>query len=365
MLFNDIRNFFKKTYNPLNTIEINKKRLIDNYYHLFSLNKSLKIAPVLKSNAYGHGIIEVASILDKLNPPFFCVDSLYEAYRLLKNKINTQILITGYVNPENLSIKKLPFSYSVFDLLQFRKILKNQLQAKFHLFIDTGMNREGIRVDELEFFLKELTVYEKRNIVGVMSHLGQGSQNTKETKNQIVNFKKSIELLKKYSIDPKWIHLGNSEGFSNKDLHLKNFTNVARIGLTLYDRVLTLKTSIVQIKNIKKGEKIGYDFTYQAKKDGKIAILPIGYNDGVDIRLSNKGVVLINNFVCTIVGKINMNITVVDISDVKDLSINQEVIIFSNNAEDYNSIEKTAEICNTTSYEILIHLNSTIKRIIV
>ena len=127
---------FKRNYYPLNIIEISRKKLINNYHKLASMYRYIEVVPVLKSNAYGHGIIEVASILDQLNPIFCCVDSLFEAYQLLKARIKMPILIMGYVNPENLSVKKLPFSYAVFDLQQFRKIFKYQPQAKFHLFVD-------------------------------------------------------------------------------------------------------------------------------------------------------------------------------------------------------------------------------------
>lgn len=365
MFLDVLKNTIQKPYNPLNIIEISKKRLIDNYQYLSSLNRKIKIAPVLKSNAYGHGIVEVGLILDKLNPVFFCVDSLYEAYELLKSKIKSPILIMGYVDPENLSIKKLPFSYAIFNLKQFWAIMKSQPQARMHLFIDTGMNREGIRIDELEEFLKQLTDKEKNNIEGAMSHLAEAKNaDNPQTKKQIINFKNGINLLKKYAINPKWIHLGNSEALLNQQLELSSYSNVARIGLTLYDSVLQLKTHVVQIKKIKQSEKLGYDFTYQAKKDGLIAVLPIGYNDGVDRRLSNKGVVLIENKICSIIGRVNMNLTVVDVTSVKNIKIGDEVIVFSNN-ESENNIINSAKKIGAIPYELLVNLDRSTRRKII
>src|SRR6266516_2620701 len=104
--------FFKKRYYPLNTIEISASALLENYRYLSRLAKDMVVAPVLKSNAYGHGLTPVAKVLDRISPSFFCVDSLYEAYDLLKNNIKTSILVMGYVNPDNLKVKKLPFSYA-------------------------------------------------------------------------------------------------------------------------------------------------------------------------------------------------------------------------------------------------------------
>lgn len=371
-----IKKVFKRQYQPLNIIEVSKERLINNYNYLSSLNDKIKIAPVLKSNAYSHGIKEVATVLDEVNPVFFCVDSLYEAYELLKSKIKSPILIMGYVYPGNLSFKNLPFSYAVFDIEQLRGILKNQPQAKVHLFIDTGMHREGIRTDELEGFLKKLTDEEKNSIEGVMSHLAlaENSQNS-DTKKQINQFKEATELLKKYSIFPKYIHIGNSPGLlNNKNLKLSSLSNASRVGRSLYGissikndylkQVLKLKTHIIQIKKIKEGEKVGYDFTYQAKKDGIIAVLPIGFYDGIDRRLSNKGVVLIKNKTCPIIGRVSMNFTVVDVTSVKNTKVGDEVIVFSNN-DDENNVVNIAKKIGAIPYEILVHLERSTKRMII
>lgn len=375
MFLDVIKKLVGKPYYPLNIIEISKKRLISNYKYLSSINKNIKVAPVLKSNAYGHGIIEVGRILDKLNPVFFCVDSIYEAYQLFNAKIKTPILITGFVDPNNLKVKRLPFSYAVFDLEQFRGIMKSQPQAKVHLFIDTGMHREGLRVDELEMFIKQLNNEERSRVEGIMSHLAFSEEPENiDTKKQIIQFKLAVKILKKYSIFPKFIHFGNSSGLlNNRKLGLL-FTNVARTGLALYGissiknsglkPVLQLKTHAIQVKKIKKGEKVGYDFTYEAKKDGLIAVLPIGYNDGVDRKLSDKGIVLIKNKPCPIIGRVSMNLCVVDVTEVKNIKIGDEVVVFSNN-EVENNVVNSAKKADMIPYGILIHLERTTKRKII
>ncbi len=372
MFLDVIKKLVGKSYYPLNIIEISKKRLISNYKYLSSINKNIKVAPVLKSNAYGHGIIEVGTILDKLNPIFFCVDSIYEAYQLLNAKIKTPILITGFVDPNNLKIKKLSFSYAVFDLEQFRGILKNQPQAKVQLFIDTGMHREGLRVDELEMFVKQLNNEERSRVEGIMSHLAFSEEPENiNTKKQIIQFKLAVKILKKYSIFPKFIHFGNSSGLLNSRKLGLSFTNVARTGLALYGissiknsglkPVLQLKTHVIQLKKIKKGEKVGYDFTYEAKENGLIAVLPIGYNDGVDRKLSDKGIVLIKNKPCPIIGRVSMNLCAVDVTEVKNIKIRDEVIVFSNN-ENENNVVNSAKKADMIPYGILIHLERSTKR---
>jgi len=370
-----LKRIFRSGYKPLNIVEISRARLVSNYRYLSNINKKIKVAPVLKSNAYGHGIVEVGSILDSLKPAFFCVDSIYEAYQLLDAKIKTPILITGYVNPENLKIKTLPFSYAVFDLTQLRGVLNNQPDAKVHLFVDTGMHREGIRIDELEEFIKKLNDKERKSIDGFMSHLAFSEKpNNIDTKKQIIQFKLGLKILKKYLISPRWIHFGNSSGLLNNRKLGLYFTNVSRTGLALYGissvnsnglrPVLQLKTHVIQVKMIKKGEKVGYDFTYQAKKDGIAAVLPIGYNDGVDRKLSNRGTVLIKNKICPIIGRVSMNLTVVDASLVNNIKVGDEVVIFSNN-DDENNVVNTAKITDTIPYGVLIHLERSTKRKII
>jgi len=151
---------------------------------------------------------------------------------------------------------------------------------------------------------------------------------------------------------------------------------MARTGIALYgidtegkDKnlkpTLTLKTRISQIKNLHKSEKAGYNFTFTAKENMQIAILPIGYYDGVERELSNKGFVLVNGKTCPIIGRVSMNITTVDVSEVPNPKVGQEVIIYSNYSNDKNSILNSAKICGKIPYELPVHLASSTKRIIV
>ena len=154
-MIQSLRKILGREYYPINRIAISKNDLISNYKYLSHLNKNIKVAPVLKSNAYGHGINTVAKILDELNPPFFCVDSLFEAYELFKEKIKSDILIMGYVRPENLRIKALPFSYAIYDLGLAEAINEYQPGAKIHIKVDTGMNRLGVQIKDLRNFAKK------------------------------------------------------------------------------------------------------------------------------------------------------------------------------------------------------------------
>lgn len=370
---------FKKDFQTLNKIEVSRSNILHNYHYLSSLNKKVKIAPVVKSNGYGHGIINVAKILDPENTTFFCVDSLFEAYELYKARVKTPILITGYTNPENLKVKKLPFSYAVFTLDLAKTVNDYQPQAGVHIFVDTGMHREGVSIEELPNFLNELEKLPNLKIEGLMSHLAS-SESRKDLSflAQVKQFQKAKEIFKKRGIKSRWYHIAATGSIVNPETRqiIASISNLARAGLALYgysssifDKnlrpALTLTTKIAQIKKVSKGEKLGYDGTYTAKKDMIVGVLPIGYYDGIDRRLSNKGVCLVDNIECIIPGRVSMNLNIIDLSKVPNPKIGQEVVVYSSSPKDKNSFENAAKICKTIPYDLLVNLAETTKRIVV
>lgn len=358
-----IRTFFQKDYNNLNKLEISKSALKHNYKYLSCLAKPARIAPVLKSNAYGHGIIEIAEIMDPLGAPFFCVDSLFEAYQLLNAGIKTPILIMGYVGAENLKVKPLPFSFAVFSLEILGAIKKYQPHSGIHIFIDTGMHREGVPMEDFKEFYSQARKMGLK-VEGLMSHLAT----PEKMEEQITKFNEFKSL-----INPKWSHVLASPGLMKLG---KPVGNVVRVGRALYGvepqttnkslkPAARLISTIVQIKELKKGEKVGYDFSFTAKKKMKIAVLTIGYNDGFDRRLSNVGVVQVHGHYCPVVGLVSMNISVIDVTKIYNVKVGDEAVIYSNKSEDKNSILNTAKLCGSAPYEFLVHLVPSTKRVIV
>lgn len=373
-----LKAIFKKSFTPLNLITISRQRLVDNYHSLQSRNHAVKIAPVLKSNAYGHGIALTGKIFDKVHAPFLCVDSLYEAFQVYsKAGAKTPILIMGYIHPKSLAVKKLPFRFAIYDLQHATVLNKYQKGAKVHIFIDTGMHREGVTMEDLPDFLKELKKLKDIEVEGVMSHFAELSKPDSDlTKLQINNFEKAKEMISKEGFNPKWFHLGGMLGLIKGD---KLGANMVRIGKALYGvddadskqynldikPALKFQTRIVQIKKIKKGEKVGYSGTYIAPSERTIAILPLGYNDGVDRRLSNKAYVTVKGVKCPVVGLVSMNITTIDITDVKNAVLDTEAVFISDNPEDPNSIANLSEAGVILPHEMLIHIAESTKRVVV
>lgn len=364
-------------YQHLNKIEVSAEALRSNYRDLRKLHPEAEIAPVLKSNAYGHGLTIVAKALDKVGAPFFVVDSLYEAYELYKLGIKTKILIIGCTKGENFTYKKLPFEYAVYDLSTASALNKYQPGCNIHLFIDTGMNREGVPLSNFGNFALELKKYSSLNITGVCSHLSSADKDLNTTtQNQINNFKKVLNILKKNGIDPKWRHISASAGAYT--IHDQTF-NLIRAGLAIYGinpldnseslseqnsliPALSFVSTIVQTKTLTKGDSIGYNATFIAKKSMTVGLIPAGYYEGVDRRLSNKGFVKMGDKFCPVLGLVSMNLTVIDLSSVPQAKVGDRALIYSNIESDSNSIKNVSQLVKTIPYEILVHLASSVRR---
>lgn len=369
----DIFSRFKKKYLPLNTIKVSTLALKHNYNYL-TKSTNLAIAPALKSNAYGHGLVLTAKQLDPLGAPFFCVDSIFEAYELLKNKIKTPILIMGYINPDNLKVKKLPFSFAVSTREMFEAVYAYQPHAGIHVFVDTGMRREGVSMQDLPAFIELIQSKKGIRIEGLMAHFAASDKFDEMTKNQVQNFQLAQKMFEEAGIHPKWIHHGNSSAVLNYKNYKGKIGNMARAGIALYGidpenknkklkPAMQFSSTISQIKDLAKGEATGYDFTFTAKKDMKVGVVSAGYNDGVERRLSNVGFVKVGKTFCRIIGRVSMNLTVIDLTEVPNPTVGDKVVIYSNDLKDKNFISEAALESMTIAYDLLVKLSPMIKRI--
>lgn len=359
-------NFSNQNYLPLNKIVLNSKSFFYNYQ---KLSKKISIFPVLKSNAYGHGILEIYNIVKKVHNSIICVDSIHEANILKKGRCKNEILIMGFVNPKNLKNNRHSYTYAIWDISILRQIKSYQKNAQFHLFVDTGMNREGLKLNEIDKFLSKLTDEEKYSIKGLMSHFASSDVQSELNTKQLFAFKRAYDKCINNNLSLKFCHISASYGIINNLSHNLEFINSARPGIALLGMgdpnlkpVLEFYSSVVQIKEVQKGESIGYSETFIAPKNLKIAILPLGYNDGIDRRFSNEGVVKLHDQYCQILGRVSMNITVIDISHIKEVKLLDLVQIISSNREDKNSVENLSKMIGTIPYELFTKLNPTIKR---
>ncbi|MFA6602101.1 MAG: alanine racemase [Candidatus Paceibacterota bacterium] len=396
-------------YEPLVRVEISRSRLLHNLEAYLALDPENKIAPVVKSNAYGHGLLEVAKILDtanRLDPeikgrlPFLVIDSYFEAIALTAKKIRLPLLIIGYTSPEIIKASKTTnISYTIANLQTLKAIAETTRLVRIHLKFNTGMNRQGLEPEEFQEALTIIQSNSKIKLIGICSHLCDAANLDPEyTHKQITTWSKLVALAKKEMPTIKYFHLSATDGHWYAGIRRPSdegdpsiFHNVTRLGLGLYgladfeteetstlslDRkafiknldlqpALELKTSLTSIRKLKTGQVIGYDKTFKASKEMTIATIPVGYYEGLDRRLSNIGSVIVNDEICPIVGLISMNIACIDISAVSNPRIGQEVTVISSKTSLVNSVANIAKLCKTAAYEIVVHVAGHLKRVVV
>ena len=346
-------------------IELN----IDNLVHNISQFKNIlspqcAIMPAIKANAYGHGAVIIAEALQDLGIKDFCVATVNEAIELREAGISGQLLILGYTSPKQFSdLVHYNLTQTVIDY-PYAKLLNDYGQAVFvHIGIDTGMHRLGERSENIKDIYK---IWEFKNlkITGVYSHLCV-SDGTGDAER---NLRKGIRHFK--------AHIQGSYGVLNYP-SLK--FDYVRLGIALYGvlssprdtiisdiklkPVLSLKARIACVKQLHKGEAIGYGFTYKAAKEMQIATVTIGYGDGIPRELSNKGFVLINGKKAAIIGRICMDQLMIDVTGIQGVSCGEEVILIGKSGDSEILAADLADSIDTISNEILCQLGSRLGRV--
>ena len=348
-------------------LEINTGRLKSNLNYLKSkLAAHTKVIAVVKAYAYGHGDIILSKRLESLGVDALWVADFEEGSRLRESGVNIPIIIA---NPGTKSVQKiidnnLDIVIYNFKLLQLYGGLNTEINI--HIKFNTGMNRYGFNPDEVGILAETLKKYPKLKLQSICSHLAATDNPEKDdfTKQQFTNFENicaSFFTLLGHKVDR---HILNTNGvlrFANKEYEM------VRLGIGLYgvsddknlQQISTLKSVISQVRSIKKGEGVGYESSFIATENMKVGIIPFGYADGLNRKLSERnGTVLVNNISCPIIGKISMDSCMIDLSNTA-AKTGDEVIIFG----DENTVLSIAKKLETIPYEVFATLNRRIKRI--
>ncbi len=369
--------------------EINFAALENN---LNSIRKSLpegcKICAPVKANAYGHGAVDFSLKLEELGVDFFGVASLSEAVELRRGGIKGEILILGFGRAEDAKyLAKHNIIQSVYSLNQAieleRECQKIGEKVAVHIKVDTGMGRIGFRCcssDEAaraETEITEISSFENLMIEGIFTHFSSaGFENDNYTENQYNQFNSLVSKLSDKGINFKYRHSSNSSAVIN---HAGFSGNMVRPGLILYGiypekymekqdslgliPVMSLKTTVADIRHIKKGGYISYDRTYMLEKDAMLATAPAGYADGYMRALSNKAEVLIRGKRAKIRGRVCMDQIVFDVTGIDEAKPGDSVLLFGRMDDKTVSVTELAEIAGTISYEILTGISPRVPRI--
>lgn len=371
----------EKGFEVYNNIYVSCSATLNNFDFFVRISPGHQLIPVLKGNAYGHGLKQITEILKARSFPYIAVDGYFEALRI--HEISKQpVLVMGAIKPENFrSVKTKNYAYVLHDTKTLKAMSETSKKFKIHLELETGMGRHGIRLDELEDFLKQISKAKNLKLEGVMSHLADADnpESTKYLDLQTERFDKAVEIILKTGFKPTYIHLAQSAG--SVKVHSK-YANTLRVGISLYgvnplepnDKyanefqalrpALQLNTTIAKVLELDKGESVSYGCTYVVKRRSRIGVLPLGYYEGVPRQLSNVGMVGWENEFLPIVGRVCMNHTMIDITDSK-VGFGDQITVISSNPKNILSLNNISQSYNIYSYSLLVGLNQNIRRTIV
>ncbi|MBI2057522.1 MAG: alanine racemase [Candidatus Yanofskybacteria bacterium] len=361
-------------------VEVSKRNLEHNIKTIKSLTGDKLLMGVVKSNAYGHGLVETAKLFLKYGVDWLGVDNVDEAVLLRKAKINSPVLVLGYTP---VALFSLAARYKIKLTLYGEEIFNQPSKFKkgidFHLKIDTGMSRQGVLVSDLPIFLSNLKNFPEIKIEGVFTHFANADNLSDPSypRQQLANFREALEIIKRFDITPKIIHAAATTGLFALP---EAMFDMVRVGVAFYGLwpsqefknrfssfnlkpALNWKTRIVQIKKIPKGTPVGYGITEKVKKDSLIALLPIGYYDGYFRALSSIGEVLVSGRRCKILGRISMNLSVVDVSAVNGAKVGDEMVLIGQMGGERVTAEEIAKKLGTISYEVVSRINPLLPRI--
>ena len=347
---------------------INRQNLKENIEYIRNKIGNRKIIAMVKANAYGTGDTIVAQELQNMGVDAFGVANIEEAKRIRQAGIKGMILVTCVVYTDELKEAIAnDISMSISDIEELKYIdeeaARQSKVAKLHIKVDTGMTRLGFTPENVLAAIKEIEKYENIELEGIYTHLSCADSDEEYTLDQIRIFRETVEDAKSIA-NFKYIHILNSDGTEMYTDEPQIDTHV-RVGISMYgysknmQPITKLTAPVIHINNIEKYTKVGYSGTYIAKPNTKIAVVKIGYADGLSRCLSNNLSVVVNGVECAQVGNICMDMMMIDVTDAP-VSIGDEVIIW-----DYtNDLKDIAKLSHKIVYEVISNLGDRIERIV-
>jgi alanine racemase len=364
--------------------EINLANLIHNYQLMKEyVGAGVAIMPALKANAYGHGAIECARALESAGAEWFGVALPEEGLALRRSGIKTGLLcLGGFWEGQEGALMEHRLTPVIFrlDLLERLNLAAKSagLVADYHLKVDTGMGRLGVPHSELRPFLDRAGSFDNTRLDGVMTHLASADvpEKRESTERQIALFQEAVDAIRSDGYSPRWIHQANSAGAHG---YRGSHGNLVRLGGVLYglwrdvtDRsraplewrpVMTLHTRIMFLKWVPSGTPLGYGGTFVTSRESRIATLPIGYEDGLVRALSNRGHVLVRGQAAPIVGRVSMDLTLIDVTDVPGAALGDRVVVVGADGPNQITAEEIAAQTGSLSYEVTCGISDRVPRV--
>jgi len=363
---------------------------LDNLIHNFRLIRSavgpgVAVMPAVKADAYGHGAAECARALEREGAEWFGVAIPEEALKLREAGIHRPILCLGgfWEGQQEMIIERgiTPVLFRLDLLEQLNLSARSRgLIADYHLKVDTGMGRLGVAHQEVEAFLDNAAEFENVRLDGLMTHFASADEPDDGgfASKQIALFESAVRMTRACGHNPTWIHQSNSAATLG---YPQARGNLVRPGGVLYGLwrdvtnpsvepldwrpVMSLSTRIMLLKTVPAGTPLGYGRTFVTSRESRIATLAIGYEDGLSRALSNKGRVIVRGQFAPIVGRVSMDLTIIDVTGITGVTTGDEVAIIGSQGANRISAEDIAQSIGTISYEVTCRVSERVPRLYV
>lgn len=353
-----------------------------------SADKDTLFCAVVKSNAYGHGTALMLKLLHSAD--WFAVNSLEEGQVLRALGVKKPVLILGHVPIDRINeavqadLQLTIYNHESIEALARLNLYKKP--ARVHLKIDTGTGRQGVLPEEVNDFVTDLKRREGIILEGVSTHFAniEDTLNHDYAVKQLVVFKDALKIIKGQGIDPQIIHTACTAAVI---LFPETHFTMIRSGIGLYGLwpsretylstimghrrapdlrpVLTWKTKIIQIKTVPEGSNVGYGCTYKTTRETRLAVLPVGYADGYDRALGNMAYVLVKGKRAPVIGRICMNHTMIDVTDIPGVELENEAVLLGNSDHESITAETMAGWAGTINYEVVTRISPLLERRVV
>ncbi|QQS46853.1 MAG: alanine racemase [Acidobacteriota bacterium] len=363
--------------------EISLPALTRNYQTLKRmLDPGTQLMAVVKADGYGHGAVECASELERTGVDWFGVALVEEGVNLRRSGIVSPIFcLGGFWRGQADDLIQHRLTPAVFRLDAAAELNARAAAAgivyPYHLKVDTGMGRLGVQDSEVADFARELSKFVNLRMDGLLTHFAEADGgDTAWTREQVIRFEKADEVLTGFGFAPRWKHLANSAGLH---AYPESHGNLARAGATLYgltrdvladhpqpldlQPVMSLYSKIVQLKTVPAGRPLGYGRTFVTGRESRIATIPIGYADGLRRAHSNNGRVIVRDRFAPIVGRVSMDLTIIDVTEIDGVQTGDDVTLIGAGRTLRISAEDLAEQIGAISYEIVTGISARVPRI--
>ena len=352
------------------------------------LGPGVTVCAVVKADAYGHGATECARSLEEEGARWLGVTSLDEAIPLRDAGIQVRILLlTGFWRGEEEEIIRLRLTPTVWEPGQVELLEKAAAglgipKHPVHLKVDTGMGRLGVAPEDLPGVVSALKSSPHLLLEGLSTHLASSEVlDAPSVGEQLRSFEEAKRVLRNAGLEPALVHVANTGAVISRR---ETWHNMARPGIALYGYylpferagrevsgsklrlavkpVLTWKTRILSLRDVRANQALGYGGTYVTKAPARIAVLPVGYADGLSRQLSSRGRVIVREHYAPIVGRISMDLTLVDVTGLPEIAVGDEVVLLGSGDGLSVDAREHAQLANTSLYEILCSISKRVPR---